>query len=245
MNPTYLTPYPYTITIFTLLILGAIGLVVFRKRIDWYKYLHSLLFSFVLGVAEIHNLENDGNVESWYFPEGSAFLGAAWGNVYWEDILFVPACFTIFYLFMWSIRNIKDFIPESTYPYLICTAVIVEAMIFQVSGKGIENLMIAYTLVPLFIFAAYIFVAKIKVNVTHAIVTLVFVVGFSSIWELINVWLQHWVYNTHCDLMGDRGWILNGKLHVGIFLQYPYTGFVIAYGSRIFFDRKTRPSASI
>lgn len=242
MSPTYLVPYPYTITIFMLLMLGAMGLLIFWERIDWYKYLHSIIFSSILGVAEIHNLENDGNVPSWYFPEGAALLGVAWGNVYWEDILFVPACFTIFYLFMWSIRNVDDFIPKSTYSYFILFAVIVEALIFQVSGKGIENLMIGYTLIPLLVFVLYIVVTKRKVNATHAILTLIFVVVFSSVWELVNVWIQTWVYNTHCDLMGDRGWILNGKLHVGIFLQYPYTGFVIVYGSRIFFDKKTQPA---
>ena len=238
MEIKYLIPYPYTVTIFSLLTIGTITLIICRKKINWYKYTHSILFSFILGVAEIHNLENDGNVESWFFPDGSALLGIAWGKVYWEDILFVPACVSIFYVFMWSIRNVKDTLPKWSYSYLICTAVIIEAMIYQVGGKGIENLMVGYTLVPLLVVVVYCIIKKPKLNITHMVITLFFVAIFSMSWELINMWRQHWIYNTHCDLMGDRGWIFNGKLHVGIFLQYAYSGFVIVYGSWISFDRK-------
>jgi hypothetical protein len=243
METNYLIAYPYTFTIFSLLTIGVITLILCRKKIDWFKYRNSMLFSFILGVAEIHNLENDGNVESWYFPEGSAWLGVAWGKVYWEDILFVPACFSIFYLFMWWVKRFRfvqnDSLSKKTYPWIICTAVIIEAMIFQVAGKGIENLMIAYTLIPLLVFVFYCVIKKPKLNITHMMTTLFFVAIFSMGWELFNVWRQHWVYNTSCDLMGDRGWLLNGKLHVGIFFQYAYSGFVIVYGSGIFFDKKT------
>lgn len=238
MKPNYFLPYPYTITILSLLTVGIIALVIFRKKINWYKYSHSILFSTILGVAEIHNLENDGNVPSWIFPDGSALFGVAWDNVYWEDILFVPACFSIFYVFMWSIRNIKDVLPKFTYPYIICFAVIIEALIYQVGGKGIENLMIAYTLIPLLVVAFYCIIVKPKLNITHMMTTLFFVAIFSMVWELLNVYYQWWVYDTNCNLMGNRGWIFNGKLHVGIFLQYAYSGFVIVYGSWIFFDNK-------
>lgn len=243
MNPTYLTPYPYSLTIFTLLTLGTIALITYRKKIDWYKYTHSILFSFILGVAEIHNLENHGNVASWYFPDGSALLGVAWGRVYWEDILFVPACFSIFYLFMWWVWRFRwvrnDALPKWTYQYLICAGITVQALIFQVAGKGIENLIIAYTLVPLAVFVVFCIVKRPKLNITHLVTTLVFVSVFSMSWELVNVHLQHWTYDTRCGLMGPHGWFLGGKLHVGIFFQYAYTGTVVVYGSGVFFDRKT------
>jgi hypothetical protein len=58
------------------------------------------------------------------------------------------------------------------------------------------------------------------------------------VWELFNAWRQHWVYDTTCNLMGDNGWIMNGKLHVGIFFQYAYSGFVIVYTACTIFDRK-------
>lgn len=234
----YLLPYPYTITITLLLTVTVSLLVVYRDRIDWFKYLNGLGLSWILGVAEIHDLENNGNVASWFFPEGSAFFGAAWGNVYWEDIFFVPACFSLFYLFMWWIRDIKDVIPKWTYVYWIASAITIEALIFQVAGQGIQNLMIAYTLIPLIFFVNYCQSKKIKINVTHAIVTLFFVGIFSMIWELFNVWRQHWVYDTTCNLMGGNGWFFNGKLHAGIFFQYAYSGFVIVYLSCTIFDRK-------
>lgn len=241
--------YPYTITIFTLLAGGALALIVYRDDINWFKYRNSALFSFILGVAEIHNLENHGNVPSWFFPEGAALLGPAWGAVYWEDILFVPACFSIFYMFMWWIRRFRwvrdDVLPKSTYPYLICAGVIVEALIFQVAGKGIENLIIVYTFVPLAVFVVFCIVKRPKLNITHMLTTLLFISAFSMAWELINVHLQHWTYDTRCDLMGARGWFAGGKLHVGIFFQYAYTGFVVVYGSGVFFDRKTPPRASM
>lgn len=234
----YLIPYPYTVTIMLLLTITTVILVLYKDKIDWYKYLNCLGFSWILGVLEIHNLENHGNVPSWYFPDGSALFGPAFGAVYWEDILFVPACFSLFYMFMYWIRNIKDFIPKWTYIYFVVFAVIIEAAIFQVAGKGIENLMIVYTLIPLLLFLFYCVIMKPRINVTHAIVTLFFVGTVSMGWELFNVWRQHWIYDILCNLMGDKGWLLNGKLHAGIFFQYAYSGFVIVYSSYIIFDRK-------
>jgi hypothetical protein len=234
----YLIPYPYTVTI-ALLLFSTISILIFyRKKINWFKYWNSLGHSWILGVAEIHDLENNGNVESWYFPEGSALLGVAWGKVYWEDIFFVPACFSLFYLFMWWIRDIKDVIPKWTYVYWCSAAVVIEALIFQVAGQGIRNLMIPYTLVPLMLFIFYCIVTKRQINVTHAIVTLLFVAVFSMVWELFNAWRQHWIYNIHCDLMGDNGWFFYGKLHAGIFFQYAYSGFVIVYASCTIFGEK-------
>lgn len=238
----YLIPFPYTFTIFSLLITGAIILISYRDKINWYKYRNSLFISFILGVAEIHNLENHGNVPSWEFPLGSASLGFAWGYVAWEDILFVPACFTIFYVFMWWIRRFKwiseDCLPAWTYPYLICGGLVSQAMIYQVAGKGIENLMIVYCFLPAAIFTVYCLVKRPKINVTHMVITFVFVSSFSMAWELFNVWRGHWVYNIDCDLMGEHGWFYGGKLHVGIFFQYAISGFVIVYGSSLFFEEK-------
>lgn len=245
MTQEYLIPYPYTVTIVSLLAITTILLIAYRRKIDWFKYWNSLGFAWILGVMEIADLENNGNVPSWIFPDGSALFGVAWGNVYWEDILFVPSCFSLFYLFMWWLWRFdfikKDILPKWTYIYWVFAAIILEAWIFQVAGKGIENLMIAYTLIPLILFVNYCQTTKTKINVTHAITTLFFIGVFSMLWELFNVWRQHWVYLTDCDLMGENGWIMNGKLHLGIFFQYAYSGFVIVYTCvTIFGDRKWR-----
>ena len=97
--------------------------------------------------------------------------------------------------------------------------------------------MIAYTLIPLLVFVICCVIRKPRLNITHMVTTLIFISAFSSSWELLNVWRQWWVYDTLCDLMGNRGWILNKKLHVGIFFQYAISGFVIVYGSGTFFDK--------
>ena len=234
----YIIPYPYTFTIAYLLISTAICLIVYRNKINWKKYLHGLGFTGVLGVAQIHGLENLGNAPAWVFPEGSSYWGAAFGHVYWDDILFVPACYSVFYFFMFWIRRVPDVVPNKYYIHIIAIALILEALLYQVGGEGTRILMVAYTLTPLLFFIFYCMIKKPNLNVTHALLTLLFVISFSSIWELFNAWRQHWVYNTECDLFGEHGWFFSAKLHVGIFFQYAWSGFVVMYATLIIYGGK-------
>ena len=241
----YLIPYPYSFTIAYLLISVIICLIIYRNKINWEKYLHGLGFTGVLGVAQIHGLENLGNEPAWIFPEGSSYWGAAFGHVYWDDILFVPACYSVFYFFMFFIRRVPDVVPKWSYIHIIAIALILEAMLYQVGGEGTRILMVAYTLTPLLLFIFYCLMVRPKLNVTHAILTLLFVVVFSSVWELFNAWRQHWVYNTNCELFGEHGWFLDSKLHVGIFFQYAWSGFVVMYATLTIYGGKNDYSAGL
>ncbi len=227
----YLIPYPYTVTIMSLLTFTVICVAIYRDRINWEKYLHGLLFTGVFGVAQIHGLENLGNTPAWYFPDGSSLWGAAFKHVYWDDILFVPACYSVFYFFMYWMRGVKDIVPKKYYIHIIAIAIILEAMLYQVGGEGTRILMVAYTLIPLLLFIFYVMIKKIQINVTHALLTLLFVIVFSSVWEIFNAWRQHWVYDTSCDLFGEFGWFYGSKLHVGIFFQYAWSGFIVMYST--------------
>ncbi len=234
----YLLPYPYTLTITSLLIFTSMCLIIYRNKINWKKYLHGLGFTGALGVAQIHGLENLGNIPAWYFPEGSSFWGAAFGHVYFDDIMFIPACYSVFYFFMYWIRRVPDVVPKKFYIHIVAIAVILEAMLYQVGGHGTMILMVAYTLVPIIFFMAYCVIVKPNINVTHALLTLLFVIVFSSVWELFNAWRQHWVYNVDCNLLGKDGWFFNYKLHVGIFLQYAWSGFVVMYATLTIYGGK-------
>jgi uncharacterized MnhB-related membrane protein len=234
----YLIPYPYTVQIGALLIIAAYALITLRKKINWGQYGACLFFTGVFGVFEIHGLENTGNVASWYFAEGASLWGTVYKNIYIDDILFVPACFSIFFVFMYLIRNIKDWLPKQSYTFLVATYLIVEGAIYDVSGPGIRSLIIVYTFMPLTLFLIYCAVKRPDVNITHAFVTFLFVSIFSSIWEIFNVYGQYWIYDTNCDLMGDKGWFFNKKLHVGIFFQYAWSGFIVVYSSYIVYGGK-------
>ena len=234
----YLIPYPYTVQILVLLIISAVSLFILRKKINWKQYVACLSFTGVFGIFEIHGLENTGNVPSWYFGEGATFCGKIYKNIYVDDILFVFACFSLFFVFMYLIRNIKDVIPRKYYTVLIAMYLIGEGLIFDASNRGIHSLIVIYTFVPLALFVSYCIVKRPKLNITHAVVTFVFMSVFSSIWELVNVYGQYWIYDHECDLMGDNGWFFDGKLHVGIFFQYAWSGFIVCYSSYIVYGEK-------
>jgi len=225
----YLIPYPYSVTIAFLVMLNILCVIFFYDKIKWKKYLAGMAFTGAFGVVQIQGLENLGSTPAWYFPEGSSYWGPAFGHVYYDDILFVPACYSIFYFFMFLIRHVPDIVPRSSYLYIISVAVILEAILYQVGGEGTRILMVAYTLVPLLLFIFYCMIKEPSLNVTHALITLFFVVVFGSAWELFNAWRQHWVYDVDCDLLGEHGWFFNYRLHAGIFFQYAWSGFVVMY----------------
>ncbi len=238
MDHNYIIPYPYSITIALLVVCNILLVVSYADKIKWKKYISGMVFTGAFGVAQIHGLENLGSKPAWYFPEGSSYWGSAFGHVYWDDILFVPACYSIFYFFMFLIRRVPDFVPRNSYLFIISVAIVLEALLYQVGGEGTRILMIAYTLTPLLFFMFYCMIAKPSLNVTHAILTLLFVVVFSSVWELFNAWRQHWVYDVECNLYGEHGWFFNYKLHVGIFLQYAWSGFVVMYATLVIYGGK-------
>ena len=76
-----------------------------------------------------------------------------------------------------------------------------------------------------------------NINVTHVLLVAIFVIVFTAPWELINAWRHHWVYDTRCDLYSDEGWFFNKYLHVGIFIQYPWSGAIMVLFSLNYFGR--------
>lgn len=231
----YLILYPYTWTIFILILLSVIGLVRGRHKINWRRYLFSLALAFVCGVSQIVFLQNVGNFPAWFYPDGSA-IGRDWitwllPNTCFEDVLFVPACFTIFYYFMFRIRNVKDN-KRKWFLVVMCVFVVGELYVGYLGGK-IANDMILYCLVipVIALLAIKMFTPEYipKVNVTHMMLSLVFIIVFTAPWEYANAIIQFWVYDIRCDLYGENGWFFGKKLHVGIFFQYPWTGFIYMY----------------
>lgn len=232
----YLIPIPYTFTILTLIIINVVALYVNRKSINWKKYLSVQVFTFLFGMGQIHGLENLGNVPAWSFPKGSSLGIYVYKNILLEDVLFVPCCSSLFYYFMFKIRNVPDLIKNKS---LICwplaLSIVIEAMIYQAGGEGCSVLMVAYTLMPIVVLLVIGFNFR-RVNITHALLTLCFCLFINCGWDFINAYLMHWVYDVNCNLFGKHGWFLSNKLHVSIFVQFPISGFTVMYFSNIYFE---------
>jgi len=223
-----------------------VGVWLSRKKILWSRFLWGLLFTFILGTGEIFLLQNLVSIPAWYYPDGSA-LGRDWitsflPNTCFEDILFVPVCFTVFYLFMYLTRNVTDFARDHL-PFVGCAFVIGIAFTGYIGGRMAGD-MINYLIIP----AIVIYLLMLawdperfkKVNITHALSALLFVGVFTTLWEYFNAWRRHWIYDTLCELFGKFGWFHNDLLHVGIILVYTWTGFIICYFSWIVFTPRVK-----
>jgi hypothetical protein len=207
----YLIPVPYTFTIIALIIINAVALYVNRKKINWKKYLSVQAFTFLFGIAQIHGLENLGNVA-------------------------VPCCSSLFYYFMFKIKNVPDFLKNKCLvKYGLLFFVILEALIYQAGGEGCRVLMIAYTLIPLVVLLIIGFDFK-NINITHPFFTLLFCFVINCGWDFANAYLRRWIYDVNCDLLGEHGWFFNDLLHVSIFVQYAVSGFTVMYFSNIYFE---------
>ena len=241
----YIIPIPYTYTIFFLNIIGIflIGKISKSKHWDKKPYISALIFSFILGLAQIYDLENAGNIPAWIFPKGAVLNIYPLPNVALEDIFFIVGCFNVFYWFMFVTSSITDWLRRFKHQNVVVLVLavfcVLEAMIYQWGGVGAQRLIIGYTVFPVL---AYL-IAKVTIpksmnqviNVTHALTVLTFVVVFSSVWELINAVLRHWIYNKDCELFSQEGWFLGGRLHISIFFQYAWSGFLVMYFTWIFF----------
>ncbi len=233
MKLKYYIKYPYTFTISLLFVINITSILCMKESIDWIKYINTMVFTLIFGIAQIHGLENLGNVPAWFFPKGSSFFQDRclnfYKNIIIEDLFFIPCCSSMFYLFMTLIHNIPDiFNNKYIIIYGLLFFTIAEALIYQAGGKGARFLMIAYTLIPIIILLIIRFNFT-NVNVTHAFLSLLFVFVINCGWELFNSWRRHWVYDKRCDLFSPHGWVLNDKLHVSIFVQYAISGWVVMY----------------
>ena len=95
--------------------------------------------------------------------------------------------------------------------------------------------MIPYTLGPILILLVIKFDFR-RINITHALLTLLFCFAINCGWETFNLWRRHWIYNILCELFGKYGWIANYKLHLSIFIQFAISGFIVMYFTWIYFD---------
>lgn len=235
-NPKYLIKYPYTWTIFFLFGLSGAFHYIYWSEINLTKYVLVQSFAFICGLIQIVALENWQNVACWFFPFKSSFFqdkGIKFGNVIVEDILFIPACGSLFYAFMHLTSNITNFL---SHPYIITTAIllffILEIWIYEKAGKGARHLVVMYTICPiitLILLHSIEYINLKEINFTHLVLSYIFVVLFSSVWEILNSWRGHWIYDQECEALSEHGWILNKKLHIGIFVQYAQSGFVFIY----------------
>lgn len=240
----YSIPYPYTITIYSLFLVSVLGVFMSRSKIYWGRYLKGLALTFICGVGQIIFLQNVGNIPAWYYPDGSA-LGRDWitwllPNVCFEDMLFVPVCYTAFYYFMFRIRNVKDN-KRGWLVWVVCAFVTGELIVGYLGGKIASDMILYCAIVPIIgVLIIKGFTPEMigRINVTHMIYSLAFVIMFTAPWEWFNAWRQHWVYDINCELYGEKGWFFNKKLHVGIFFQYAWSGFIYMYFSWIVFDRR-------
>ena len=243
----YATPYPYTFTIFTLLSITSLFLIAYKNKINWYRYNCGLIFTFIFGVAQIHGCVNVPNIPAWEFPEGSAFftdIGWGLGKIAFEDLLFIPVCYTLFYGFMFLIRKTPDFLSGhiKITTLLLSSFVIIEALLYQAGGEAAQILILIYTFIPLSFFAIYILKNKVKINSTHVLLSLIFVFFVNCGWELINAWRYHWFYNEYCEIFSRRGFfeVFGRKLHISIFIQYAISGFCVMYSSWVIFEKKDK-----
>lgn len=234
----YRVLYPYTATISLLTVINLIVYQVLQPPTQ--HYLVTLIFTFFFGIAQIHGLENLGNEPAWLFPPKSAYfqdIGLRIKNIVLEDILFIPNCASLFYFFLYATRDIPNII-NSRYIVVSSIAIllIIEAIIYQIAGKGTRVLMVAYTLTPICALSLCVSLGLEipTINITHCFLSFLFVGSVNCGWELFNAWRGHWIYNTNCDLLDEKGFFLNNKLHIGIFVQYFVSGWIVMYFSWVF-----------
>lgn len=243
----YAFAYPYSWTILTLLLINCAFLVYYRKKIEWDRYLKGLGTCVLLGTIQIHGMENLPNVLCWYFPKGSAFLndiGWKLGNIAFEDILFIPSCYSLFYCWLFYTDHKKWFAcdPIGKNIYLrmgfIVAFIIIEAALGQAGGVGCRVLINYYTFPVIAGLVLYCRYRKVKLNITHMFSAFVFVMLINCGWDFVNAELRHWVYVKQCELLSKMGWFYKDRLHIAIFFQYGISGFFIVYACWVIFKRE-------
>lgn len=233
---------PYTLTILILFCVNSLLLMCFKDFIDWFKYRNSFIFAFIGGIFQIHALQNLANIKAWDFPSGSS-LGVTLLNVDIEDIVFVPVCFSMFYLVMKLTSYIPDVLKNTPVKkILLVTFVLVEAFIYDRSGEAGKNLVVAYTMLPLLVLLMARFDFS-KINTTQFIIVFTFIVSVNCGWDVLGVWLRHWGYNIESGVFGEVFKIYNRNHPIDIFLQYPISGTMWMYFSYLFFERRKHGSS--
>lgn len=235
----YMIKYPYTVTISLLGIIDIISLIMFKNLINWFHFLTVLAFNTIYGVVQIADLENNGNCAAWFFPRGSSYFQDKgikfWGNVIIEDVLFVPVCTILFYIFMVVTYDIQDVLRNKyIISYGMAIMMLYVAYLYSFGGLAARNLINAYMAMPLLVLIILGFDFK-SINVTHAIINLIFVTAVSSVWEMFNVWRRHWIYDKKCNLFLARGWFFKKRLHISIFCLYPIGGWIVMMSVFYFF----------
>ena len=83
----YLIKYPYTVTISVIAALNLITFIYFIDTINYSRLFNTIAFTLLFGIAQIHGLENLGNVPAWFFPKGSSFFQDRGINFYKHIII--------------------------------------------------------------------------------------------------------------------------------------------------------------
>jgi len=178
-----------------------LGLFLSRGKILWSRYLKGLAFTFIMGVGQIVLLQNLGNVPAWYYPDGSA-LGRDWitfllPNTCFEDIVFVPVCYSLFYLFMYLIRDVRDFARD--YLPHVAVGFVIGIFLFGYTGGRMAGDMISYLLLPTLVIYGLIKDwmpnRYKKQNITHALLALTFVVVFTALGSCYIYFNWHYFFS--------------------------------------------------
>jgi len=221
----------YTLTIFLIFSFCIFFLAFFNRKYCRKKLITVNIFCLFSGLVQIWSLETLGNVPAWDFFDGTT-LNIKFGKIYLEDVLFIPACTTLFYCFKYYINRIKDYLRDNYILHLftIFGLIGVVQWLYSTGGTGARELIVVYSMLPLVIFLHLVDKWRLQLNYTAMYITLGFVclVGFG--WDLLNVTLlKHWFYNTDCNLLSQRGFFFNNLLHTSISIGYNIAGFIFFY----------------
>jgi hypothetical protein len=235
-----ITKIPYTTTMISLVVLNVILLVIYRKKIEWYKYRNTFLFTLIWGVNQIHAMQNGDYIRAWYFPENnwleSLGFKMVYHNVDFQDVIFVIVFFSIFYILMHAIKSIPDVISSTWFKIIIILLLIVESRVYEFGGLSSRILIVSYIILPILILLILNFDFT-RINKTHALLSFCFVVPVACTYDFIGVFFGHWVYNTDCSLFGKFGWFGSDRWHISTFLQYGISGWFVMYFSYIYFNK--------
>lgn len=222
-------PYIYSWQILGFALFNLLALTIYRKKINWGRFLKVNAICMVWGIIQINALENYVNVPAWGFHDGVSYWGTAFGHVYWDDIGFVIVCTPLFYWFLFKTKNIADTIPSSYYIWMVCGFIIIETQLYHVCGQGAKDLILLYTLIPILLFVFYCMIKRHKPNVTQLVKFFVLVNMVSIPWEILSALCGWWYYNPTSEAFNLREFYFRGQIPLGITPQYSISGTVVMY----------------
>ena len=238
----------YTLLILNLLLLNVFLLILYRKRIDWKKFLAVNSFCTPFGTLQLWGLQTLGNVPAWYFLPGTTLNIQVIGKVDIEDIVFIPVCTSLFYFFSFLMKRVPDIMKNNYILHGSFVGIIISLVAYTIMTSGIGTLwlILGFGILPFMMFLHIVSKFRIDLNYTHIYLTFLFVCVFGIGWEIVDKFILFmWKYDPNCNLLSKIGFFYKNLFHTAITIAYSIVGWVVFYSSETIFsflvDRRRSP----